>query len=146
MRRVPLTVLEKIRIDELKARTPANERSDLRCPDCGGILVLRVGRFGRFYGCPKFPKCWGSWSSDDDGNPVGPPRGRRNKERRRKKEAERARYLLRKFASEHSYLIMAQEALQSVDRMDTQTAQIVLGILQGSVPRNRWERLTSEIF
>jgi ssDNA-binding Zn-finger/Zn-ribbon topoisomerase 1 len=142
----PVTVLQKRRMDELKAQTPENVRTDLRCPDCGGLLVLRVGRYGRFYGCPKFPKCWGSWSSDDNGNPVGQPTGKINKERRKQKQAERARYLLKKLAAEHSYLKIAQEALQNVDRMDIQTSQIVLGILQGSIPTNRWERLTSEIF
>ena len=28
-----------------------------RCPRCGGDLVLRDGRYGRFYGCSNYPKC-----------------------------------------------------------------------------------------
>lgn len=28
-----------------------------RCPRCGGKLVLREGRYGRFYGCSNYPKC-----------------------------------------------------------------------------------------
>lgn len=27
------------------------------CPECGGELVLRTGRFGRFISCSNFPKC-----------------------------------------------------------------------------------------
>ena len=27
------------------------------CPECGGDLVLRTGRFGRFISCSNFPKC-----------------------------------------------------------------------------------------
>jgi len=27
------------------------------CPECGGDLVLRTGRFGRFISCANFPKC-----------------------------------------------------------------------------------------
>lgn len=27
------------------------------CPKCGGILVLRNGRYGRFYGCSNYPNC-----------------------------------------------------------------------------------------
>lgn len=27
------------------------------CPRCGGSLVLREGRFGKFYGCSNYPKC-----------------------------------------------------------------------------------------
>ena len=27
------------------------------CPDCGGELVYRTGRFGKFISCSNFPKC-----------------------------------------------------------------------------------------
>lgn len=27
------------------------------CPDCGGNLVKRNGKFGEFYGCSNYPKC-----------------------------------------------------------------------------------------
>lgn len=28
-----------------------------KCPLCGGLLVLRNGRYGRFYGCSNYPRC-----------------------------------------------------------------------------------------
>lgn len=28
-----------------------------RCPQCGGTLVLRNGRYGQFYGCSNYPRC-----------------------------------------------------------------------------------------
>lgn len=28
-----------------------------KCPLCGGDLVLKNGRFGKFYGCSNFPRC-----------------------------------------------------------------------------------------
>ncbi len=28
-----------------------------RCPRCGGKLIERQGKFGRFYGCSNYPKC-----------------------------------------------------------------------------------------
>ena len=28
-----------------------------KCPRCGGNLVLRNGRYGRFYGCSNYPDC-----------------------------------------------------------------------------------------
>lgn len=28
-----------------------------RCPRCNGKLVLRTGRFGKFYGCSHYPRC-----------------------------------------------------------------------------------------
>ena len=27
------------------------------CPECGGHLVQRNGRYGSFYGCSNYPKC-----------------------------------------------------------------------------------------
>ena len=27
------------------------------CPRCGGILTEKLGKFGKFLGCDKFPKC-----------------------------------------------------------------------------------------
>lgn len=27
------------------------------CPRCGGRLILRNGKYGRFYGCSNYPKC-----------------------------------------------------------------------------------------
>lgn len=27
------------------------------CPDCGGKLVLRTGKYGKFFGCSNYPKC-----------------------------------------------------------------------------------------
>lgn len=34
------------------------ENGILKCPKCGAPLVLRNGKFGKFYGCSQFPKCW----------------------------------------------------------------------------------------
>lgn len=31
----------------------------LACPECGGELVLREGKFGKFYGCRSYPSCTG---------------------------------------------------------------------------------------
>lgn len=33
------------------------EKTDKKCPECGASLVIRMGRYGRFYGCSNFPKC-----------------------------------------------------------------------------------------
>ncbi|WP_180380120.1 topoisomerase DNA-binding C4 zinc finger domain-containing protein, partial [Campylobacter lanienae] len=29
----------------------------IQCPDCGGELVERIGKKGKFYGCANYPKC-----------------------------------------------------------------------------------------
>lgn len=33
------------------------EKSDKKCPKCGKTLLIRISRFGKFYGCPGYPKC-----------------------------------------------------------------------------------------
>jgi len=34
--------------------------SDKTCPKCGAKMILRKGRYGKFYGCSKFPYCRGT--------------------------------------------------------------------------------------
>jgi len=31
--------------------------AEMKCPKCNGILILRIGRFGQFWGCSNFPNC-----------------------------------------------------------------------------------------
>jgi len=33
------------------------EETDKKCPECNSPLVIRLGRFGKFYACSDFPKC-----------------------------------------------------------------------------------------
>ncbi len=33
------------------------EKTGEKCPECGGDLVIRLGRFGKFISCSKFPEC-----------------------------------------------------------------------------------------
>lgn len=33
------------------------EQTDQTCPECGAPLVIRHGRFGKFFSCSKFPEC-----------------------------------------------------------------------------------------
>lgn len=49
--------------------------ADLTCPDCGVPMVLRLGTYGRFYGCANWEntKCPGTVSAHDDGTPYGLP-------------------------------------------------------------------------
>ena len=47
---------------QAEAQQPASSKpapidTDLRCPQCGGKMVLRMGRTGRFLGCSQYPKC-----------------------------------------------------------------------------------------
>lgn len=35
---------------------------EIKCPTCGGKMVIKLGRFGRFYSCKRFPDCEGMLS------------------------------------------------------------------------------------
>ena len=34
-----------------------DEKTDKKCPECGGAMVIRMGRFGQFLACSAFPNC-----------------------------------------------------------------------------------------
>jgi ssDNA-binding Zn-finger/Zn-ribbon topoisomerase 1 len=36
----------------------------VKCPDCGGEMISRTGKFGVFWGCKDFPKCKGTRDSE----------------------------------------------------------------------------------
>lgn len=39
-----------------KIKAPVEE-TDEKCPLCGSLVVIRIGRYGKFYACSTFPKC-----------------------------------------------------------------------------------------
>lgn len=43
-------------INEAKYVKKQKEKSGM-CPKCAGALVLRNGKYGKFYGCSNYPKC-----------------------------------------------------------------------------------------
>ena len=45
------------------------------CPDCGSECRLRNSRFGKFFGCTRYPDCTGLRKADKNGRfVVGPPK------------------------------------------------------------------------
>lgn len=46
--------------DDKATTKPEVIESDKECPACGSKMVLRSGRYGKFYGCSKFPYCRGT--------------------------------------------------------------------------------------
>ena len=42
---------------ELSKTKIAEEESDKICPKCKSTLIVKLGRFGKFYACSKFPEC-----------------------------------------------------------------------------------------
>jgi DNA topoisomerase-1 len=47
--------LEK-KYDEVEKKEFIKE-TDKKCPKCGSAMIERLGRFGKFYACSKFPEC-----------------------------------------------------------------------------------------
>ena len=35
----------------------AEQKTDKKCPKCGNAMLIKLGRFGKFYACSGFPKC-----------------------------------------------------------------------------------------
>lgn len=70
-----LTAEERQRYEHLWKTRPSDVRTDLVCADCKAPLALRLGRYGRFYGCVMFPEtgCRGGVSADETGRPKGWP-------------------------------------------------------------------------
>lgn len=70
-----LTVEQKTRFLSLETWKPPFVSDDLVCADCGAKLILSLGKFGRFYGCEKYPEtgCKGGVSAHDNGLPKGWP-------------------------------------------------------------------------
>lgn len=42
---------------ELKKEEIVEEKTNLSCPKCKKPLVIKIGKFGKFYACSGFPKC-----------------------------------------------------------------------------------------
>jgi len=52
------TLVEKPANDNIKDSSAIS--SNKTCPKCGAKMILRKGRYGKFYGCSKFPYCRGT--------------------------------------------------------------------------------------
>lgn len=46
----------------------------VQCGECRAPMVLREGRYGKYWGCTKYPACRGSHGAhQEDGRPLGIP-------------------------------------------------------------------------
>jgi DNA topoisomerase-1 len=43
--------------ENVEKKALVEEITDKACPKCGSLLVIRMGRFGKFLACPTFPAC-----------------------------------------------------------------------------------------
>jgi len=47
----------KKKYKEVSKKDITDKPTKKKCPKCGSSLLIRLGKFGRFYACSKFPKC-----------------------------------------------------------------------------------------
>ena len=42
---------------EVKKSDIVDEKTDEKCPQCGGDIIIKLGRYGKFYACKEYPQC-----------------------------------------------------------------------------------------
>ncbi len=47
----------KKKYKEVSKKDITDKPTKKKCPKCGASLIIKLGKFGRFYACSKFPKC-----------------------------------------------------------------------------------------
>ena len=47
----------KQKYEEVSKKDITEKPTKKKCPKCGGNLLIRLGKYGKFYACSKFPKC-----------------------------------------------------------------------------------------
>lgn len=53
----PFMALLKVKEKELDKKELTESATDKKCPKCGRPLVIKMGRFGKFYACSGYPDC-----------------------------------------------------------------------------------------
>jgi DNA topoisomerase-1 len=53
----PFITLIREKEGEVKKGDVVNEKTEEVCPQCGEPLVIKLGRYGKFYACTGFPEC-----------------------------------------------------------------------------------------
>lgn len=53
---IPFKETLDIKYTEIKKEN-TDQPTDKKCPDCGAPVIIKTGRFGKFYACSAFPEC-----------------------------------------------------------------------------------------
>jgi len=53
----PFITLIDTKDSELKKSDIISEETEEECPQCGKHLIIKLGRYGKFYGCKGYPEC-----------------------------------------------------------------------------------------
>ncbi len=71
---VPFAKLLKEKEKELDKKELTQEQTDEKCPKCGKGLVIKMGRFGKFYACSAYPECDYTDNIGKKGDPAPEPK------------------------------------------------------------------------
>ncbi len=64
---IPSEAIRKVHINNVQRAINFHELKATKgigpgiCPQCGGKLIIRNGKYGSFYGCSNYPKCRYTW-------------------------------------------------------------------------------------
>lgn len=53
----PFAKLLSEKTDSIDKKELVEEKTDKKCPECNEPVVIKLGRFGKFYACSKYPEC-----------------------------------------------------------------------------------------
>ncbi len=53
----PFAKILEEKYEEVEKSDVSVQETDEKCPECGKPLLIRLGRFGKFYACSGFPEC-----------------------------------------------------------------------------------------
>ncbi|MBU1110511.1 type I DNA topoisomerase [Patescibacteria group bacterium] len=62
-------LLEKKMKEIKKEDVVVMEKTKRKCPDCGALLVVKLGKYGKFISCSNYPKCEYAEFLDDEHTP-----------------------------------------------------------------------------
>jgi DNA topoisomerase-1 len=53
----PFNDLLEVKDKEVRKEDVYNQKTDKICPECGKPILIKLGKFGRFYACSGYPDC-----------------------------------------------------------------------------------------
>lgn len=68
-----LDAIEKAPDKMYEARKALETESDEKCEKCGGVMIVKWGKYGRFLGCANYPDCQNIKALNEDETPVEEP-------------------------------------------------------------------------
>lgn len=69
---IPFSKKLAVAEQHMKVEKPKAKETDMKCENCGAVMVIRESRYGKFLACSTYPACTYKVSLDKEGNAVKP--------------------------------------------------------------------------